>query len=168
MRFMACLAASHSLLRPLALQSLHLFARFLAICVWPPSLLHLTGLQLVLRGMSEALIDKRVAPALITLCSGPELWVNRSSETFLKAKYPVSSPHSLGWMFLIICLLFSWGGVGLHICCLFCFGFHTGNDHVTLIILLTTFFIHVIGMSWFCCVLIFGHFNEKCMWMSVV
>ncbi len=47
----------------------------------PVSLLHLTGLQLILRGMSEALIDKRVAPALITLCSGPELWVNRSYET---------------------------------------------------------------------------------------
>lgn len=41
----------------------------------PPSLLHLTGLQLILRGMSEALIDKRVAPALITLCSGPEFSV---------------------------------------------------------------------------------------------
>lgn len=70
---------------PLALQSPlppSFPARFLAICVWPPvSLLHLTGLQLVLRGMSEALIDKRVAPALITLCSGPELWVNRSYET---------------------------------------------------------------------------------------
>lgn len=34
------------------------------------------GLQLVLRGMSEALVDRRAAPALITLCSGPELWVN--------------------------------------------------------------------------------------------
>lgn len=31
------------------------------------------GLQLVLRGMSEALVDRRAAPALITLCSGPEL-----------------------------------------------------------------------------------------------
>lgn len=29
--------------------------------------------QLVLRGMSEALVDRRAAPALITLCSGPEL-----------------------------------------------------------------------------------------------
>eukprot|EP00066_Takifugu_rubripes_P016866 XP_011606132.1 PREDICTED: lisH domain and HEAT repeat-containing protein KIAA1468 homolog isoform X2 [Takifugu rubripes] len=29
--------------------------------------------ELVLRGMSEALIDRRAAPALITLCSGPEL-----------------------------------------------------------------------------------------------
>lgn len=27
----------------------------------------LTGLQLTLRGMSEALVDKRVAPALVTL-----------------------------------------------------------------------------------------------------
>lgn len=35
------------------------------------------GLQLVLRGMSEALVDRRAAPALITLCSGPELWVNQ-------------------------------------------------------------------------------------------
>ncbi|KAJ8376563.1 hypothetical protein SKAU_G00071430 [Synaphobranchus kaupii] len=31
--------------------------------------------ELILRGMSEALIDKRVAPALITLCSGPEFSV---------------------------------------------------------------------------------------------
>lgn len=35
------------------------------------------GLQLVLQGMSEALVDRRAAPALITLCSGPELWVNQ-------------------------------------------------------------------------------------------
>lgn len=33
----------------------------------------LTGLQLTLRGMSEALVDKRVAPALVTLSSDPEL-----------------------------------------------------------------------------------------------
>ncbi|XP_027860804.1 RAB11-binding protein RELCH homolog isoform X9 [Xiphophorus couchianus] len=31
--------------------------------------------ELVLRGMSEALVDRRAAPALITLCSGPELSV---------------------------------------------------------------------------------------------
>ncbi|KAJ8277724.1 hypothetical protein GJAV_G00079110 [Gymnothorax javanicus] len=36
-------------------------------------------LQLILRGMSEALIDKRVAPALITLCSGPEFSVRIST-----------------------------------------------------------------------------------------
>lgn len=41
------------------------------------------GLQLVLRGMSEALVDRRAAPALITLCSGPELWVNRHKKTSL-------------------------------------------------------------------------------------
>uniref|UniRef100_A0A673GS84 LisH domain and HEAT repeat-containing protein KIAA1468 homolog n=1 Tax=Sinocyclocheilus rhinocerous TaxID=307959 RepID=A0A673GS84_9TELE len=35
--------------------------------------------ELVLRGMSEALIDKRVAPALITLCSGPEFSVRIST-----------------------------------------------------------------------------------------
>lgn len=33
----------------------------------------LTGLQLTLRGMREALVDKRVAPALVTLSSDPEL-----------------------------------------------------------------------------------------------
>lgn len=37
----------------------------------------LTGLQLTLRGMSEALVDKRVAPALVTLSGDPELWVHR-------------------------------------------------------------------------------------------
>lgn len=41
------------------------------------------GLQLVLRGMSEALVDRRAAPALITLCSGPELWVNRHKKSSL-------------------------------------------------------------------------------------
>lgn len=41
------------------------------------------GLQLVLRGMSEALIDRRAAPALITLCSGPELWVKWHKKTSL-------------------------------------------------------------------------------------
>ncbi|XP_061093478.1 RAB11-binding protein RELCH homolog isoform X2 [Conger conger] len=35
--------------------------------------------ELILRGMSEALIDKRVAPALITLCSGPEFSVRIST-----------------------------------------------------------------------------------------
>uniref|UniRef100_A0A8C2GSK5 LisH domain and HEAT repeat-containing protein KIAA1468 n=1 Tax=Cyprinus carpio TaxID=7962 RepID=A0A8C2GSK5_CYPCA len=35
--------------------------------------------ELVLRGMSEALIDKRVSPALITLCSGPEFSVRIST-----------------------------------------------------------------------------------------
>uniref|UniRef100_A0A2K5Z4Y2 RAB11 binding and LisH domain, coiled-coil and HEAT repeat containing n=1 Tax=Mandrillus leucophaeus TaxID=9568 RepID=A0A2K5Z4Y2_MANLE len=35
----------------------------------------LTGLQLTLRGMSEALVDKRVAPALVTLSSDPEFSV---------------------------------------------------------------------------------------------
>ncbi|KAI5617157.1 lisH domain and HEAT repeat-containing protein KIAA1468-like isoform X5, partial [Silurus asotus] len=34
---------------------------------------------LILRGMNEALIDKRVAPALITLCSGPEFSVRIST-----------------------------------------------------------------------------------------
>lgn len=43
----------------------------------PLSSCYVVGLQLVLRGMSEALIDRRAAPALITLCSGPELWVKR-------------------------------------------------------------------------------------------
>ncbi|KAM9553080.1 RAB11-binding protein RELCH homolog isoform 2-T2 [Salvelinus alpinus] len=35
--------------------------------------------ELILRGMSEALIDRRVAPALITLCSGPEFSVRIST-----------------------------------------------------------------------------------------
>ncbi|XP_056869002.1 RAB11-binding protein RELCH homolog isoform X9 [Takifugu flavidus] len=35
--------------------------------------------ELVLRGMSEALIDRRAAPALITLCSGPEFSVRIST-----------------------------------------------------------------------------------------
>ncbi|XP_058231992.1 RAB11-binding protein RELCH homolog isoform X2 [Hemibagrus wyckioides] len=35
--------------------------------------------ELILRGMNEALIDKRVAPALITLCSGPEFSVRIST-----------------------------------------------------------------------------------------
>uniref|UniRef100_A0A8C9S6D7 RAB11 binding and LisH domain, coiled-coil and HEAT repeat containing n=1 Tax=Scleropages formosus TaxID=113540 RepID=A0A8C9S6D7_SCLFO len=35
--------------------------------------------ELILRGMSEALIDKRVAPALITLCSDPEFSVRIST-----------------------------------------------------------------------------------------
>ncbi|XP_076868993.1 RAB11-binding protein RELCH homolog isoform X2 [Brachyhypopomus gauderio] len=35
--------------------------------------------ELTLRGMNEALIDKRVAPALITLCSGPEFSVRIST-----------------------------------------------------------------------------------------
>ena len=39
----------------------------------------LTGLQLTLRGMSEALVDKRVAPALVTLSSDPELWVPQTA-----------------------------------------------------------------------------------------
>ncbi len=135
---------------PLALQSTlppPFPARFLAICVWPPRLsLHLTGLQLILRGMSEALIDKRVAPALITLCSGPELWVNRSYET-LKNQ--------------ISCLLsaFSWLDIffyflgGLDICCLF----------VSVLVFILTLewscdinhlayhIVHqVIGISWLC------------------
>uniref|UniRef100_A0A8C4FBY8 RAB11 binding and LisH domain, coiled-coil and HEAT repeat containing n=1 Tax=Dicentrarchus labrax TaxID=13489 RepID=A0A8C4FBY8_DICLA len=35
--------------------------------------------ELVLRGMSEALVDRRAAPALITLCSGPEFSVRIST-----------------------------------------------------------------------------------------
>ncbi|XP_055006841.1 RAB11-binding protein RELCH homolog isoform X5 [Boleophthalmus pectinirostris] len=35
--------------------------------------------ELILRGMSEALVDRRAAPALITLCSGPEFSVRIST-----------------------------------------------------------------------------------------
>lgn len=36
-------------------------------------LLHVDWLQLILQGMRESLVDKRVAPALVTLSSDPEL-----------------------------------------------------------------------------------------------
>lgn len=53
----------------------------------------LTGLQLTLRGMSEALVDKRVAPALVTLSSDPELWVSQTATL----SYPVCLFEHSSW-----------------------------------------------------------------------
>ena len=53
----------------------------------------LTGLQLTLRGMSEALVDKRVAPALVTLSSDPELWVPQTATL----SYPVCLFEHSSW-----------------------------------------------------------------------
>lgn len=78
------------------------------------------GLQLVLRGMSEALVDRRAAPALITLCSGPELWVNWHKKTFLWTPlFCGLHPYSVSQCVLTLVII-HWSGATVILCWIFC------------------------------------------------
>uniref|UniRef100_A0A7N8XAG4 RAB11 binding and LisH domain, coiled-coil and HEAT repeat containing n=1 Tax=Mastacembelus armatus TaxID=205130 RepID=A0A7N8XAG4_9TELE len=74
---MTTLSLSHAPLDSLKASFVEL-GLFSSIYLYHP-LLSLFLSFLVLRGMSEALVDRRAAPALITLCSGPEFSVRIST-----------------------------------------------------------------------------------------